>query len=131
MNPERAELASVLIALQASFSIVAGLVAIPFAIVEPGLRVLALLTIGVAAAMLWLARSLRRQRNWARRWLIALESMSLLSSVLLMLLPIGAVRGPVPVLVNLVLPIWVIWCLWARRARRSGAGGAARGGAAA
>lgn len=131
MNPERAELASVLIALQASFSIVAGLAAIPFAIVEPGLRALALLTIGVAAAMLWLARSLRRQRTWARRWLIGLESMSLLSSVLLMLLPIGAVRGPVPVLVNLVLPIWVIWCLWARRARRSGAGGAARGGAAA
>lgn len=131
MNPERAELASVLIALQASFSIVAGLAAIPFAIVEPGLRVLALLTIGVAAAMLWLARSLRRQRTWARRWLIGLESMSLLSSVLLMLLPIGAVRGPVPVLVNLVLPIWVIWCLWARRARRSGPGGAARGGATA
>lgn len=131
MNPERAELASVLIALQASFSIVAGLAAIPFAIVEPGLRALALLTIGVAAAMLWLARSLRRQRTWARRWLIGLESMSLLSSVLLMLLPIGAVRGPVPVLVNLVLPIWVIWCLWARRARRSGPGGAARGGATA
>ena len=130
MNNERAELASVLVALQASFSIVAALVAVPFSIVEPGFRVLALLTIGIAAAMLWLAGQVRRQRNWARRLLITFESMSLLISVLLMLLPIGAMRGPVPVLVNLVLPIWVLWCLWLH-VRRSGASGAARGGAAA
>ena len=117
MNPERAELASVLVVLQACFSIVAGLVALPFAIVEPGFRALALLTIGVASAMLWLAGQLRHQRRWARRLLIALESMSLLMSLLLVLLPIGTVRGPVPLLVNLVMPALVIWLLWARRRR--------------
>jgi ABC-type nickel/cobalt efflux system permease component RcnA len=66
------EIASVLVVLQASFSLVAGLSAIPFALVEPGFRVLSLLTIVIAIGMFWLARNLRRQRRWARRWVIAL-----------------------------------------------------------
>jgi hypothetical protein len=115
MNSERAELACVLVVLQACFSITAALVALPFAVVEPGFRVLALLTIGVGGAMLWLARQLRYQRRWTRRVLIALESISLLMSLLLMVLPIGAIRGPVPMLVNLLMPAWVVWLLWARR----------------
>lgn len=115
MNSDRAELASVLVVLQACFSITAALIALPFAIVEPGFRALALLTIGVGGAMLWLARQLRRQPRWARRWLIAIESMSLLASALLMLLPIGAVRGPVPLLVNIVLPLAVLVLLRAPR----------------
>ena len=98
------EIASVLVVTQASLSLVAGLSAIPFGIVEPGFRVLSLVTILVAIAMFWLARNLRRQRRWARRWVTALEALSLAASLLLMVLPIGAVRGPVPVLVNLVMP---------------------------
>jgi hypothetical protein len=50
----------------------------------------------------------------------------------LMVLPIGAMRGPVPVLVNLVMPAAVLWLLWSRSgraafktARRSDAGDAA------
>ncbi|HEY9286574.1 MAG TPA: hypothetical protein VIT43_00970 [Candidatus Dormibacteraeota bacterium] len=108
MNSERAELASVMVVLQACFSITAALIALPFAVVEPGFRALGLLTIGVGAAMLWLARELRRQSRGARRCLIAIESISLLASTLLMLLPIGAVRGPVPLLVNIVLPLAVL-----------------------
>jgi hypothetical protein len=111
------EIASVLVVLQATFSLVAGLSAIPVAIVEPGFRVLSLVTILIAIGMFWLARNLRRQRRWARRWVIALELLSLVPTLLLMLLPIGAVRGPVPVLVNLVLPAAVLWLLWSRSGR--------------
>jgi hypothetical protein len=116
MNSDRVELASVIVVLQASLLLVAGLIALPFAIVEPGLRVLGVVTIVMAAAMFWLARKVQRQRRWARRWLIGMESLSLLISIVLMLLPIGAVRGPVPLLVNLVLPATVVWLLWSRRA---------------
>src|SRR3982074_433285 len=102
------EIASLLLVTQASFSLVAGLSAIPFAIVEPGLRVLSLVTILVTIGMFWLARNLRRQRRWARRWVICLEALSLVGSLLLTVLPIGAMRGPVPILVNLVMPAAVM-----------------------
>ncbi len=115
--PSAPEIASVLVVTQASFSLVAGLSAIPFGIVEPGFRALSLITILIAIGMFWLARNLRRQRRWARRWVIALEVLSLTASLLLMLLPIGAMRGPVPVLVNLVMPASVLWLLWSRSGR--------------
>ena len=111
------EIASVLVVTQASLSVVAGLSAIPFGIVEPGFRVLSVVTILVAIAMFWLARNLRRQGRWARRWVTALEAISLAASLLLMVLPIGAVRGPVPVLVNLMMPAAVLWLLWTRSGR--------------
>ena len=111
------EITSVLVVTQASFSLVAGLSAIPFSIVEPGFRMLSLLTILVAIGMFWLARNLRRQGRWARRCVIALEALSLAASLLLMLLPIGAVRGPVPVLVNLVMPASLLWLLLSRPGR--------------
>lgn len=102
------EIAAVLVVVQASFSLVAGLSALPFAIVEPGFRVLSLVTIVTATAMFWLARSLRRRRRWAWRWLVTLEMVSLTMTVLLALLPIGSLRGPVPLLVNLVIPLLVV-----------------------
>ena|SRR5438132_2468668 len=111
------EIASVLVVTQASLSLVAGLSAIPFGIVEPGFRVLSLVTILVATGMFWLARNLRRQRRWARRSVIALEALSLTASLLLMVLPIGAVRGPVPILVNLVMPTAVLALLISRSGR--------------
>jgi hypothetical protein len=69
--------------------------------------------------MFWLGRGLRRGRPWARRWVIGLESISLLPTVVLMLLPIGAIRGPVPGLVNLALPVGVILLLVCRRGRQA------------
>ncbi len=113
------EIASVLLVTQASLSLVAGISAIPFGIVEPGFRVLSLITILVAIGMFWMARNLRRRRRWARRWVTGLEGFSLVVSILLTLLPIGAMRGPVPVLVNLVLPAAVLWLLWSRSGRRA------------
>src|SRR6266851_8390508 len=131
-SPSAPEIASVLVVTHASLSLVAGLSAIPFGIVEPGFRVLSAVTILVAIGMFWLARNLRRQQRWARRWIIALEALSLTASLLLMLLPIGAVRGPVPVLVNLVMPAAVLALLISRSGRaafkkagRSDPGGAA------
>jgi hypothetical protein len=120
-NHSAAEIASVLVVLQASLSLVAGLSAIPFAIVEPGFRVLAVATILMAAAMFWLARNLRRGRRWAWRWLVSLEVLSLAMTALLSLLPIGTIRGPVPVLVNLVIPASVLILLAASKldARRA------------
>jgi hypothetical protein len=111
------EIASVLLVLQASLSLVAGLSALPFAIVEPGMRVEAALTIVVAIWMFVLARGVRRHRCWARRWVIGLEGLSLLATLLLTILPIGAMRGPVPMLVNLVMPASVLWLLWTRSSR--------------
>jgi hypothetical protein len=119
------EIASVLVLTQASLSLVAGLSAIPFGIVEPGFRVLSLVTILIAIGMFWLARNLRRQRRWARRWVIGLEALSLAASLLLMVLPIGAIRGPVPILVNLVIPATVLALLISRSGRRAFAPSAA------
>jgi hypothetical protein len=120
-NSSAAEIASVLVVVQASLSLVAGLSAIPFAIVEPGFRVLAVVTILMAAAMFWFARNLRRGRRWAWRWLVSLEVLSLGMTGLLSLLPIGTIRGPVPLLVNLVIPAAIVVLLAAVRsdARRA------------
>ena len=107
-NNSATEIASVLVVVQASLSLVAGLSAIPFAIVEPGFRVLAVVTILIAAAMFWLARNLRRARRWAWRWLVSLEVGSLAMTALLSLLPIGTIRGPVPLLMNLGIPLAVL-----------------------
>jgi hypothetical protein len=108
VNNSAFEIASVLVVVQASFSLMAGLSALPFAIVEPSFRVLGAATILMAAAMFWLARNLRRERRWAWRWLVALEVVSLAMTALLALLPIGSIRGPVPLLVNLVIPLAVL-----------------------
>jgi hypothetical protein len=113
----RVEIAAVLVVLQASLSLVAGLSAIPFGIVEPGFRLLSAVTILVAVMMFWLARNVRRGRRWAWRWLVLVEVLSLTITVLLTLLPIGTIRGPVPVLVNLVIP-WAVLVLLASGSRR-------------
>ena len=105
---DAAEIAGVLVVMQASLSLVAGLSALPFAIVEPGFRVLSPITVLIAIGMFWLARNLRRGRRWAWRWLVTVEMLSLALTALLALLPIGALRGPVPLLVNLVIPLSVV-----------------------
>ena len=111
------EIASVLLVVQASLSLVAGLSALPFAIIEPGMRVLGPLTIALAIFMFVLAREIRRSRRWARRWVIALEAASLVITLLLTLLPLGVMRGPVPLLVNIALPTSILWLLWSRTSR--------------
>ncbi len=120
-NASAAEIASVLVVVQASFSLMAGLSAIPFAIIEPGFRVLAVVTILMATGMFWLARNLRQGRRWAWRWLVSLEVVSLAMTALLSMLPIGTIRGPVPLLVNLLVPTAVLVLLAAGKSDPRGA----------
>jgi hypothetical protein len=98
------EIASVLLGIQGGLFLVAGLGALPFGIVEPWMRLLGLATLLLAGCTFWLARGVRRHRRWARRWTVGLEGFCVVGSLLLSLLPIGALNGPVPALTNLVLP---------------------------
>lgn len=98
------EIASVLLGIQGSLFLVAGLGALPFGIVEPWIRLEGLATLLLAGCTFWLARGVRRHRRWARRWTLVLEVACVVGSLLLSLLPLDALNGPVPALTNLVLP---------------------------
>lgn len=98
------EIASVLLGIQGSLFLVAGLGALPFGIVEPWMRLLGLATLLLAGCTFWLARGVRRHRRWARRWTLVLEVLCVVGTLLLSLLPLDALNGPVPTLTNLVLP---------------------------
>jgi len=104
------EIASVLLGVQGSLFLIAGLSALPFGIVEPSMRGEGLATLLLATWTLALARGVRRHRPRARRWALRLEVLSVIGTLLVMLLPIGALRGPVPQLTNLALPaaVWIL-----------------------
>jgi hypothetical protein len=130
---DRFEIASVLLVVQGSLTLGAGVTALPFGIVEPGMRIEGLLSLLLAVGFFVLSRGVRRRRPWARRWILIVECFSVLSSVLLMLLPIGALRGPVPLLANLLLPTVIILLVsgWSRKpSARRRPGRAPRGPAA-
>jgi hypothetical protein len=105
----RPEAAFVLLAMQSLLWAIAGLSAIPFALAGE----VFMLGLGIASMLLALATCLlaigvlwRRRR--ARRWVLVLETVCVVGSLLLLLLPIGANHGPVTLMTNLALPIAVI-----------------------
>jgi len=114
----RPEAVFVLLLLQSIFWIVAGLSALPFALageihmIGLGLvsLLLALFVCLVGIGVLW-------RRRWARRTALVLEILCLVGSALVLVLPIGANRGPVALLVNVALPGAVMWLLWGKRTR--------------
>jgi hypothetical protein len=114
----RPEAVFVLLLLQSIFWMVAGLSALPFALageihmVGLGLvsLLLALFVSLVGIGVLW-------RRRWARRAALGVEILCLIGSALLLVLPIGANRGPVALLVNVALPAAVIWILWGKKTR--------------
>jgi hypothetical protein len=55
------------------------------------------------------------RRRRARRWVLALEIVCVVWSLLLLLLPIGANHGPVALMTNVALPIAVIALLRGQR----------------
>lgn len=112
---ERLEIASVLLKIQGTLFLIAGLTALPFGIVEPSMRLEGLMTILLAVALYVLSRGVRRNRRWAMRSTKIVELLSLLGSILLAILPIGAVRGPVPLLTNILLPAAVILLIGLRK----------------
>ncbi len=111
------EIASVLLGVQGSLFLVAGLGALPFGIVEPWMRLEGLATLLLAGCTFWLARGVRRHRRWARRWTLILEILCVAGSLVLALLPVDALGGPVPQLTNLVLPAAIFGLLISRSTR--------------
>jgi hypothetical protein len=105
----RPEAAFVLLLMQSLFWLIAGISAAPFALAGEvfmaGLSVatllLALGTCLVGLGVLW-------RRRWARGWAIAIEAACLFGTAILLLLPLGFNRGPVSLLVNVLLPVAVI-----------------------
>jgi hypothetical protein len=95
--------------MQSLFWLIAGISAAPFALAGEvfmaGLSVatllLALGTCLVGLGVLW-------RRRWARGWAIAIEAVCLFGTAILLLLPLGFNRGPVSLLVNVLLPVAVI-----------------------
>lgn len=120
----RPEAAFVLLLMQATFWLLAGVSGLPFVLGgEVFMLLLAAISFALAAVTTVAAIFVVRRRRWARRTILLLESLCVLGSLLLFVLPLGANRGPVSVLVNLVLPLAVIALL----AKRIGISGASTG----
>lgn len=120
MSPEssRPEAAFVLLMMQATFWFAAGISGLPFVLGgEVYMLVLAAASAGLAAIAIALAVGLIRRSRAARRWTLVLESLCVVGSLALLVLPIGANRGPVAVLVNLVLPAAIVVLVRGRRMR--------------
>jgi hypothetical protein len=104
----RPEAAFVLLMMQSTFWVIAGLSAIPFGFAgEIFMVALGLASLLLALATCLLAIGVLWRRRWARRCVIALEITCLIGSVVLLVLPIGANHGPVALMTNVVLPIVV------------------------
>jgi hypothetical protein len=105
----RPEATFVLLLMQSLFWLIAGISAAPFvlggevhmaALAAPSL-LLALGTCLVAIGVLW-------RRRWARGVTIGIEALCLFGTAIMLALPVGFNRGPVSLLVNVVLPVAVI-----------------------
>jgi hypothetical protein len=108
MNSERLAIVSVLLKIQATLALVAGLIGIAFGMVEPAMRAEGLLTVVLAIAIYVLSRSVRKEARWAIRAIVIIQAIGLVGNLLLAALPIGAIRGPVPLMTNILLPAAVI-----------------------
>jgi hypothetical protein len=121
MNTEqtsRPEGAFVLLIMQATFWVAAGISAFPFVLAgEAFMAGLGAASLLLACFACLLAIGLIRRGRRARRWAIALETVCLVGSLLLLAVPLGANRGPVSLLVNVVLPLVVIVLLRGKKMR--------------
>jgi hypothetical protein len=108
----------VLLLLQSIFWMVAGLSAIPFALGgELHMAGLGIASLVLALFICLLGIGVLWRRRWARRAALVLEVVTVIASGLALLLPIGANRGPVALLVDLALPVAVVWLLWGKTTR--------------
>ena len=114
----RPEAAFVLLLMQATFWFLAAISALPFVLGgEVWMLLLAALTFALAGFAVWIGVGIVRRRRWARRAVLVLEWICLSGSLLLLALPLGANRGPVSLLVNVVLPAAVILLLRGKQMR--------------
>jgi hypothetical protein len=114
----RPEGAFVLLLLQAIFWGVAGLSALPFGLAgELHMAALGLVTLMFALVTCLVGIGVLWRRRWARRVALTLEVLCVIGSALQLLLPIGANRGPVALLVDVALPVAAVWLLWGKKTR--------------
>jgi hypothetical protein len=111
-SSSRPEAAFVLLLIQSLCWMIAGIAAAPFALAgEIFMAALAGATLLLALATCLVAIGVVWRRRRARTVAIVLEVVCLLGSALLLLIPIGANRGPVSLMVNIALPVGVILLL--------------------
>jgi hypothetical protein len=114
----RPEAAFVLLLMQSTFWFAAGLSAFPFVLAgETWMAALGVASWVLAGLGCALAVGLIRRLRRARRWTLALEWACLVGSALLLLIPIGANRGPVSLMVNIALPLAVVVLLRGKKMR--------------
>ena len=112
----RPEGAFVLLLLQATFWVTAGISAFPFVLAgEVFMAALGTASLLLAFFACLLAVGLVRRRRWSRRSAIALEAVCLAGSALLLAIPLGANHGLVSLMVNVALPLTVIALLRGRK----------------
>jgi hypothetical protein len=105
----RPEAAFVLLLMQATFWLIAGISALPFVLGgEVFELLLAALSLTMAAFTITAAVHLVKRRRWARRAVLIIEWICVVGSLLLFVVPLGANKGPVSVMTNLLLPAAVI-----------------------
>ena len=113
----RAEAAFVLLLVQAAAWLLAALSAFVVALApQPGMVLLGLLTVLLAAAAGWLGVALLYRVRRARGLLLILEWTCLAGSLLVWLLP-GNRPTPVALLTGVGLPLGILWLLHGKRAR--------------
>ncbi|HEX9476984.1 MAG TPA: hypothetical protein VGA41_10025 [Candidatus Dormibacteraeota bacterium] len=114
----RPEAVFVLLLLQSIFWMVAGLSALPFGLAgELHMAALGLISLVLALGVCLVGIGVVWRRRWARRTALALEVVTLIGSVLLFAVPIGANHGPVALMTNIALPLTVVWLLWGKQTR--------------
>ena len=114
----RPEAAFVILLMQATFWLLAGASALPFVLGgEVYMLLLAAFSFALAGFTVWSGMEVVWRRGWARRVVLVLEWICLMGSLLMLVLPIGANRGPVSLLVNVALPIAVILLLHGKAMR--------------
>ena len=95
--------------MQSLFWLIAGISAAPFALAgEVFMAALSVATLLLALGTCLVGLGVLWRRRWARGWAIAIEVLCLFGTALLLLLPLGFNRGPVSLLVNVLLPVAVI-----------------------
>ena len=117
-HSSRPEAAFVLLLMQSTFWLTAGISAFPFVLAgEVWMLALGFASFVLAVAGYLLAIGLVRRSRRSRRIVLALEVICLLGSALLLAVPIGTNRGIVSLMVNIALPVAVIVLLRGKKVR--------------
>ena len=117
-DSSRPEAAFVLLLMQSTFWLTAGISAFPFVLAgEFWMLALGFASFVLAVAGYLLAIGLVRRSRRSRRIVLALEVICLLGSALLLAVPIGTNRGIVSLMVNIALPVAVIVLLRGKKVR--------------